>query len=172
VRVLVTGAAGLVGTHVLDALRSRGEQPPARALVREHSRAVVEAFGADAIVGDVTDQSTWQRASQGVDAIIHGAALVASHDSFDEFTHVNVGGTRLAIEAARRAGARLIHISTVAVYGRAEVTRRAHEASPRTIRFSPFRAPTSTRGPSARRNSWCKRKRRAAGSPSSRSGPT
>ncbi len=153
-RVLVTGAAGLVGTHVLDALRSRGEQPPAQALVREHSRAVVEAFGAEAIVGDVTDQSTWQRASQGVDAIIHAAALVASHDSFDEFTQVNVGGTRLAIEAARRTGARLIHIST------------------RTIRFSPFRAPTSTRGPSARRNSWCKRKRRAAGSPSPRSGPT
>jgi len=121
VRVLVTGAAGLVGTHVLDALRSRGEQPPARALVREHSRAVVEAFGAEAIVGDVTDQRTWQRASQGVDAIIHAAALVASHDSFDEFTQVNVGGTRLAIEAARRTSARLIHISTVAVYGRAEV---------------------------------------------------
>jgi nucleoside-diphosphate-sugar epimerase len=121
VRVLVTGAAGLVGTHVLDALRTRGDQPPARALVREHSRAVVEAFGAEAVVGDVTDRSTWQRASQGVDAIIHAAALVASHDSFDEFTRVNVGGTRLAIEAARGAGARLIHISTVAVYGRAKI---------------------------------------------------
>ncbi len=120
-RVLVTGAAGLVGTHVLDALRSRRAQPPARALVREHSRAVVEAFGAEAIVGDVTDSNTWQRASQGVDAIIHAAALVASHDSFDEFTRVNVGGTRLAIQAARRTGARLIHISTVAVYGRAKV---------------------------------------------------
>ncbi len=117
--VLVTGAAGLVGTHVLDALRARGEQP--RALVREHSRAVVEAFGAEAVVGDVTDASTWERASRGVDAIIHAAALVASHDPFDEFTRVNVGGTRLAIATARRTGARLIHVSTVAVYGRAAV---------------------------------------------------
>lgn len=117
--VLVTGAAGLVGTHVLDALRARGERP--RALVREHSRAVVEAFGAEAIVGDVTDGITWQRAAQGVRAIIHAAALVASHDSFEEFTRVNVGGTRLALEAARRAGVPLIHISTVAVYGRAAV---------------------------------------------------
>lgn len=117
--VLVTGAAGLVGTHVLDALRARGERP--RALVREHSRAVVEAFGAEAIVGDVTDGVTWQRAAQGVRAIIHAAALVASHDSLEEFTRVNVGGTRLALEAARRAGLPLIHISTVAVYGRAAV---------------------------------------------------
>jgi nucleoside-diphosphate-sugar epimerase len=119
VTVLVTGAAGLVGTHVLDALRARGERP--RALVRDRSRAVVAAFGAEAVVGDVTDASTWERASRGVDAIIHAAALVASHDSFDEFTRVNVGGTRLAIEAARRTGARLIHVSTVAVYGRAAV---------------------------------------------------
>ena len=119
--VLVTGAAGLVGTHVLAALRARGERPPSRALVREHSRAVVEAFGTEAVVGDVTDVITWQRAAQGVHAIIHAAALVASHDSFEEFTRVNVGGTRLAIDAARRTGARLIHISTVAVYGRTAV---------------------------------------------------
>ena len=117
--VLVTGAAGLVGTHVLDALRSRGERP--RALVREHSVGTVEAFGAEAVVGDVTDVAAWQRAARDVRAIIHAAALVASHDSFDEFTRVNVGGTRLALEAARRTGARLIHISTVAVYGRTAV---------------------------------------------------
>ncbi|OLC08808.1 MAG: hypothetical protein AUH41_07220 [Gemmatimonadetes bacterium 13_1_40CM_66_11] len=114
--VLVTGGAGLLGTHVLDALRARGERP--RALVRERSRDGVEALGAEAVVGDVTDASSWQRAAAGVQAIIHAAARVASHDSFDEFTRVNVGGTRLALEAARRTGARLIHISTVAVYGR------------------------------------------------------
>jgi nucleoside-diphosphate-sugar epimerase len=127
VTVLVTGAAGLVGTHVLDALRARrgGERP--RALVREHSRAVVEAFGAEAFVGDVTDVITWERAATGVRAIIHAAALVASHDSFDEFTRVNVGGTRLALEAARRTGARLIHISTVAVYGRAAVYKAGEQ---------------------------------------------
>ena len=117
--VLVTGAAGLVGTHVLDALRARGERP--RALVREHSVATVESFGAEPIVGDVTDVITWQRAAKDVSAIVHAAALVASHDSFEEFTRVNVGGTTLALEAARRAGVPLIHISTVAVYGRAAV---------------------------------------------------
>jgi nucleoside-diphosphate-sugar epimerase len=82
---------------------------------------VVEAFGAEAIVGDVTDAAAWRRAAGGVDAIIHSAALVASHDSLDEFMRVNVGGTRLAVETARRIGARLIHVSTVAVYGRTAV---------------------------------------------------
>ena len=118
-KVLVTGGAGLVGTHVLEALRGRGERP--LALVRAPSRGVVEAFGAEAIVGDVTDANSWNRASEGVRAIMHGAALVASHDSFEEFTRVNVGGTRLAIDAARRSSAPLIYVSTVAVYGRRAV---------------------------------------------------
>jgi nucleoside-diphosphate-sugar epimerase len=140
VTVLVTGGAGLVGTHVLDALRARGESPPPRALVREHSRAVVEAFGAEAVVGDVTDVITWQRASQGVQAIIHAAALVASHDSFEEFTRVNVGGTRLAIDAARRTGARLIYISTVAVYGRTAVYAAGEQGVTEDYPFQPLPA--------------------------------
>lgn len=117
--VLVTGAAGLVGTHVLEALRVRGERP--RALVRQHARALVETFGAEPVIGDVTDGVTWDRAARGVRAIVHAAALVVTRDSFEEFTRVNVGGTRLAIEAARHNGARLIHVSSVAVYGRTEV---------------------------------------------------
>lgn len=117
--ILVTGAAGLVGTHVLAALRARGERP--RALVREHSRAGVEAFGAEAVIGDVTDAISWRRAAAGVRAIVHCAALVVTRASLDEYTRVNVGGTRLAIEAAQRAGARLVHVSSVAVYGRTAV---------------------------------------------------
>ena len=136
--VLVTGAAGLVGTHVLDALRARGERP--RALVREHSVATVEAFGAEAIVGGITDVITWQRAATGVRAIIHAAALVASHDSFDEFTRVNVGGTRLAFETARHTGARLIHISTVAVYGRAAVFKAGEQRVTEDYPFQPLSA--------------------------------
>ncbi len=134
--VLVTGGAGLVGTHVLDALRARGERP--RALVRERWRAVVESFGAEAVVGDVTDASSWQRAADGVQAIIHAAALVTSHDSFEEYTRVNVGGTRLAIEAARRTGARLVHVSTAAVYGRAAVYKIRDQRVTEDYPFQPL----------------------------------
>ncbi len=134
--VLVTGAAGLVGTHVLDALRARGER--ARALVREHSAKIVEAFGAEPVVGDVTDAITWQRAAQGVRAIVHTAALVATHDPFEEFVRVNVGGTRLAVEAARRSGIPLIHVSTVAVYGRAAVYRAGAQGVTEDYPFQPL----------------------------------
>jgi len=136
VTVLVTGAAGLVGTHVLDALRARGEKP--RALVREHSVATVEAFGAEAVIGDVTDVNSWQRAARDVSVIVHAAALVASHDSFDEFMRVNVGGTRLALDAARRTGARLIHISTVAVYGRTAVFKTGEQGITEDYPFQPL----------------------------------
>ena len=134
--VLVTGAGGLVGTHVIEALHARGERP--RALVREHSRALVESLGAEPFIGDVTDAITWQRAAQGVRAIVHAAALVASHDSHEEFTRVNVGGTRLALEATRRSGARLIHVSTVAVYGRTAVYQAGAQGVTEDYPFQPL----------------------------------
>lgn len=114
--VLVTGGSGLVGSHVLDALRARGQ--PARALVLAHSREAVGTLGAEAMIGDVTDPAAWQRAATGVRGIVHAAALVAPRAPFAEFERVNVGGTRLALDAARRAGVPLVHVSSVAVYGR------------------------------------------------------
>jgi 2-alkyl-3-oxoalkanoate reductase len=138
VTILVTGGSGLLGTHVLAALQARGERP--RALVREQSQPIVEAFGAEPVVGDVTDVISWQRAAAGVDAIIHAAALVASHDSFEEFTRVNVGGTRLAIEAARRAGVPLIHVSSVAVYGRVAVFEAGARGITEDYPFQPLPA--------------------------------
>ncbi|MGH7529799.1 MAG: NAD-dependent epimerase/dehydratase family protein [Gemmatimonadales bacterium] len=114
--VLVTGGSGLVGSHVIEALRARGEA--VRALVRPSSRAPVAALGAEPVVGEVTDARAWTEAAAGARAIVHAAALVAARATFAAFERVNVGGTRLAIAAARRSGARLVHVSSVAVYGR------------------------------------------------------
>ena len=97
--VLVTGGRGLVGSHVIEALRAAGEP--------------VRAFE-----GDVTDPDAWRRAAPGVRGIVHTAARVAQRLPFAEFERVNVGGTRLAVETARATGARLVHVSSVAVFGR------------------------------------------------------
>lgn len=136
--VLVTGGSGLVGSHVIDALRSRGEN--VRALVREESRSAVAALGAEAVTGDVTDEDAWRRAAQGrggVRGIVHAAALVAPRATFDEFEQVNVGGTRLAVATARAAGARLVQVSSVAVYGRAGAYAAGREGAAVTEDF-PF----------------------------------
>jgi 2-alkyl-3-oxoalkanoate reductase len=97
--VLVTGGRGLVGSHVIEALRAAGEE--------------VRVFD-----GDVTDPEAWRRAARGISGIVHAAARVAQRLPLTEFERVNVGGTRLAVATARATGARLIHVSSVAVFGR------------------------------------------------------
>jgi nucleoside-diphosphate-sugar epimerase len=120
----------------LAALRARGERP--RALVRAHARETVESYGAEPVIGDVTDAAAWDRAARGTRAIVHAAALVVTRDSFEEFTRVNVGGTRLAIDAARTSGARLIHVSSVAVYGRTEVYAAGKDGVTEEYPFQPL----------------------------------
>ena len=114
--VLVTGGSGLVGSHVISALKSAGET--VRALVHPRSRDAVVALGAEPIEGDTRDPDAWRVAAAGARAIVHAAAIVAAKASHEEFFAVNVGGTGQAITAAREAGARLVHVSSVAVYGR------------------------------------------------------
>jgi 2-alkyl-3-oxoalkanoate reductase len=97
--VLVTGGRGLVGSHVIEALRAAGED--------------VRTFE-----GDVSDPDAWRRMAGGISGIVHAAARVAQRLPFAEFERVNVGGTRLAVETARATGARLVHVSSVAVFGR------------------------------------------------------
>ncbi len=112
--VLVTGASGLVGSHVVEALVARGDV--VRALVRPASRAAVLRLGAHAVVGDVTEPAAWRAAARGVRAIVHAAAIVQRRASWEQYVAVNVEATRLAVAAARAERARLVHISSVAVY--------------------------------------------------------
>jgi nucleoside-diphosphate-sugar epimerase len=115
---LVTGATGLVGMHLVPRLR-RGEWT-VRALVRDRARAAALAPDEAALVeGDVLDAGAFARAAAGCDAIFHAAAAITPHGGWEAYRRPNVDGTRNAIEAAARAGARLVHVSSVAVYGAA-----------------------------------------------------
>ena len=115
--VLVTGGSGLVGSHVIEALRARGTA--VRALARTSAAAAVHALGAEVVTGDVSDPAAWQRASAGgLEAIVHAAAIVERPGTpLTDYEAVNVAGTRLAVETARATRARLVHVSSVAVYG-------------------------------------------------------
>lgn len=80
-------------------------------------RSLVEDLGAESFLGSVERPESWEAAGQ-CDAIVHAAALVVEPAGWERYRSVNVHGTRLALETAARQGARLVHISSVAVYGR------------------------------------------------------
>lgn len=136
--VLVTGGSGLVGSHVIEALRARGYA--VRALTRHPAAAAVRELGAEVITGDVTDAAAWQRAAAGgLEAIVHAAAIVQRPNTpLADFEAVNVGGTRLAVEAARAARARLVHVSSVSVYGGSSDYRPRPERRTEEFPFRPL----------------------------------
>lgn len=114
--LFLTGGSGLLGLHILDELRSRSLS--VTALVRDAAGAgAVSERGAQPVAGTVESPETWARL-RDCSAIIHGAAIIAGRYSWERFVQVNVSATRLAAERARQLGVPLIHISSVAVYGR------------------------------------------------------
>jgi NAD dependent epimerase/dehydratase len=132
-RVLVTGAAGFIGSHLVGALVADGAA--VRALVRYDSRSshghldlLEPAVRAEVevVAGDVRDGPTVDRAVAGCDTIFHLAALVAIPYSYiapEAYVATNIGGTLNILESARRSAVRcVVHTSTSEVYGTAQVT--------------------------------------------------
>lgn len=115
-RALVTGATGLVGSHVVERLHREGWD--VRALVRTPSPAGwLARQRTEVVAGDVLDAVTFARAAQGCDVIFHTAAAITPAGGWEEYRSLNLDGTQNAIDAAKGAGARLMHVSSVAVYG-------------------------------------------------------
>jgi nucleoside-diphosphate-sugar epimerase len=114
-RALVTGATGLVGSHIVDRLLEQGWT--VRALVRQPSLEL-GARGVELSVGDALDAASFTRAATSCDVIFHAAAAVTPRGGWESFRRPNVDGTKSAIAAAEHTGARLLHVSSVAVYAR------------------------------------------------------
>ena len=117
-RVFVTGAPGLLGSHAAALLRSRGHEVVA--LVRPSSDTrYLASIGCALVEGDVRDgEESLAPSLEGCTHVVHGAALVYAGDSWDAVQAVNVAGTRNVLDAAVRAGvSHAVHISSVAVYG-------------------------------------------------------
>ncbi len=123
-RALVTGATGLVGSYIAERLIVDGWS--VRALVRDPlaARWLTEA-GAELARGDLGDAESLRTAMTGCDTVFHCAALIAASGDWSSFQRANIDGTRAVVEAASRASARLVHTSSVAVYGSAARYRAA-----------------------------------------------
>lgn len=126
---LVTGATGLVGSHIVEQLRAGDWH--VRALVRQGNLVRqphawdgltwLTEQGVELAPGDILDMPSFADAARGCDAIFHTAAAVTPPPSrihpYDAYRVPNVDGTRNAVAAASRSGARLLQLSSVAVYG-------------------------------------------------------
>jgi nucleoside-diphosphate-sugar epimerase len=109
VRVLVTGASGMLGRDTARALGDRGHD--VTVLQRRPSGLDLRE-----VLGDVADRDVVRRATHGQDAVVHLAAKVDVVGRWADYERVNVGGTRAVVDACRAAGtARLVHVSSPSV---------------------------------------------------------
>ena len=114
---LVTGATGLLGSHIAQKLQGRGGT--VRALVRPGSDVrFLQSLGVDLVVGDLTDLASCERAVEGVGVVYHCAAKVGDWGRWKEFETACLDGTRNLADASSRAGVRrFLHISSTSAYG-------------------------------------------------------
>ena len=121
---LVTGGAGFIGSHMVEALVSRGDQVRVvDSLVTGHRDNLAHLPGVDLVVGDLAEPPVADRVTRGVDYVIHLAAIPSVPRSVAEpivTNHANVTGTlSLLVAAQRHAVKRVVSASSSSVYGNA-----------------------------------------------------
>ncbi len=108
-KVLVTGASGMLGGGVAKALAARGDS--VTVLQRRPS-----GLGLPEVLADVSDDAAVRAAVAGNEAVVHLAAKVNVTGPWAEYERVNITGTRTVVDACRAAGVqRLVHVSSPSV---------------------------------------------------------
>lgn len=117
-RILVTGASGFTGGHLVRRLAAEGHT--VRAVVRRPDVCDdLRSCGIEVVKGDLLDLESLARACKGIDLIYHIAAIFRAQGiSSKLFWDINVDGTRRLLDAAIQQGvARFVHCSTIGVHG-------------------------------------------------------
>ncbi len=133
-RILVTGGAGFIGSHTIDALVAAGHEVRVFDNFSTGQRPnLAHHSGIDIREGDLRDFAAVERAVEGCDAVLHLGALVSVPLSLSmplETVAINTTGTAHVLEAARLSGRqpRVVLASTSAVYG--DLPGRKDEGSP------------------------------------------
>lgn len=127
-KVMVTGADGFIGSHLVEELIGEGAKVRAFCIYNSNgnwgwldtSEALVKE-SLDVVLGDIRDARFVEQACRDIEIVFHLAALIAIPYSYiapESFIDTNVRGTLNVLEGVKRAGcARLVHASTSEVYG-------------------------------------------------------
>jgi UDP-glucose 4-epimerase len=144
VRYLVTGGAGFIGSNLVAALTAAGER--VRVLDNlstgrwEHLDGIAQQSLIERVEGDIRDAAAVARASQGVEVILHQAALGSVPRSVEtpiESDAVNTGGTVTVLDVARRQGVRrVIFAASSAAYGETPALPKREDMAP--MPMSPY----------------------------------
>ena len=119
-RILITGGAGFIGSHIAESFNGKAE---IRVLDNLRSGYVENLNGLDVefIRADIRDRGTVARAMQGVDYVFHLAAMTSVPESMfkmQECVDINVNGMLVVLEEAAKAGVKKLCFSTsAAIYG-------------------------------------------------------
>jgi 2-alkyl-3-oxoalkanoate reductase len=135
VTTLVTGAGGLLGSHIVDLLVAAGSRP--RALFAPGEPAPPSTT-VDARVGDVRDRSVARAALDGVDRVVHCAARTGPWGPPAEYESTNVRALETLVGLARQEGVkRVVHVSSITVHGN-DVRGTADETAPLRAEPNPY----------------------------------
>lgn len=114
--MLLTGAGGFIGQHVLRALREVAVPPRLRLLRHERPLAAAAGGGAEVVTADLSEPSSLEGICTGITTMIHVASYVG--DDVARCEAVNGRGTEALVQQARSAGVeRIVYLSNAAVYG-------------------------------------------------------
>jgi nucleoside-diphosphate-sugar epimerase len=109
-RVFITGALGFIGRRLAERYSAAGAEVAGMDVRAEPAKGI--------IAGDLTEPGAWQESAAGAELVIHTGALVGMRGEEEAFWRVNVFGTRNALDAAARAGARrFVHFSSIVAFG-------------------------------------------------------
>jgi dTDP-L-rhamnose 4-epimerase len=130
-RVLVTGAAGFIGSHIAETVRAAGHEVRGLdSLTPAVHNGRPDHVPGELVVGDVRDPAVVDEALAGIDAVCHQAALVGLGVDLSDlpaYADVNVTGTAVLLESMGRHGIpRLVFASSMVVYGEGAYDCAAH----------------------------------------------
>jgi dihydroflavonol-4-reductase len=138
-KIFVTGATGFIGTHVIQRLTLTDHE--LYCLARNTSNvAGLQKLGVNVVTGDVTDKESLVQLMKGCDWVINLANIYSLWEPNKQiYTDVNIKGTQNVMECALDTGvSKVVHVSTVAIYGKPEHSPFKEDTPVGPARFSEY----------------------------------